>query len=160
MKGVFNIVKIGITIACLILVAIIGGRAYYQYDKSNKLTSALIQEMNYRIIDNLTEEDIQGAIRFYHDDPDLFSHYIIELQRDSVAYNKLLREQARKLISKYPDIPVSQLNSAVNNVSNPMSAFSELDSDFYVRNTRMYLNMLEITNTSLARARKATHAMR
>ena len=136
----------------------LGGRAYYRYHKSEKLTNAIFREIDSRIVENLTDEDIQGAIRFYHDDPDLFANYIIELQRDSVTYNKLLREQSRKLISKYPATSVSQLNSMVINVINPKRAFSEQDSDFYVRNVRMYMDMLKITNTSLAAAKKAAHA--
>lgn len=155
MKRLFNKAKISITIACIFPVAMLGGRAYYQYDKSKKLTSALVQEIDSKIIDNLTAENIQGVIRFYHNDPDLFETYIIELERDSVAYNKLLQEQSRKLISKYPNTSVSQLSSMVNNVKNPERAFSEQDSDFYVRNARMYQDILKTTNTSLAAARKA-----
>lgn len=139
----------------MIPVAMVGGHIYYQYDKSKKLTSALVQEIDSKITDNLTIEDIQGATRFYQDDPDLFANYIIELQRDSVAYSNLLQKQSRRLISKYPNTPVSQLNLMVNNVKNPERAFSEQDTDFYLRNARMYRDMLQITNTSLAAARKA-----
>lgn len=155
MKHIFNTAKIRITIACMIPVAVFGGYTYYQYDKSKKLTSALVQEIDSKIINSLTNEDLQSAIRFYQEDPDLFANYIIELQRDSVAYRHLLQEQSHKLISKYPNTPVSQLCSMVSNVKNSERAFSEQDSDFYVRNARLYQDVLKTTNTSLALARKA-----
>lgn len=155
MKNIFNTAKTSITIACIIPIAMLGGYTYYQYDKSKKLTSALVQEIDSKITDNVTTENKQGASRFYQDDPNLFATYIIELQRDSVAYRKLLQEQSRKLISKYPNTPISQLSHMVNNVKNPERAFSKQDSDFYVRNARRYRDMLQSTNTSLAIARKA-----
>lgn len=155
MKHFLHTAKISITMACLIPVGMLAGYAYYQYDKSKKLTSALVQEIDSKIAYNLTSENIQGAIRFYKDNPDLFATYVIELQQDSVTYRKLLHEQSIKLIAKYPNTPVSQLSNMVNNVKNPERAFSEQDSDFYVRKARMYQNMLRTTNTSLAAARKA-----
>lgn len=155
MKRISNTFKVSITIACMIPVAMLGGRAYYQYDKSNKLTSALVKEIDSKIIDNLTTEDTKGAIRFYQDTPDLFATYITVLERDSVAYRKLLQEQSRKLISEYPDASISQLSSMISNVKNPERAFSEQDSDFDVRNTRMYCDILQTTSTALAAARKA-----
>lgn len=150
MKHFLHTAKISITMAYLIPVGMLGGYTYYQYDKSKKLTSALVQEIDSKIAYNLTSENIQGAIRFYQDDPNLFANYIIELQRDSVEYRKLLQEQSIKLIAKHPNTPVSQLREMVNNAKN-----SEQDADSYVRQARLYQNMLQTTNTALAAARKA-----
>ncbi|MCM1293961.1 MAG: hypothetical protein NC311_00150 [Muribaculaceae bacterium] len=155
MKNIFNTAKISIAIACMIPVATLGGYTYHQYDKSKKLTSVLAKDTEYKITENLVIEDIQGVMRFYQEDPNLFANYIIELQQDSVAYRNLLQEQSRKLISQYPNTTVSQLHHMVQNIQKPERAFSEKDSDFHIRNTRMYMDMLQTTNTSLAIARLA-----